>query len=324
MNALNRQGGFFGFKRTPPKAPVAKLDMSKFINRVTVEEMADIETTKARIVSVLEDLKSLEVEVFAKQKEVTHRLYDLFSKYNGPHKVEWLRYGWFNLTALEPVYHFHNDQERDEYEKTEARAPPEWATKMVHKGTNAAEIKKWNDYVDAQWDSAYENAFAVTPFRQFITTDIHAFLNVNLKTSKAADVERKWADLRDRTLYFHKKTTYRDHIGDTASWHFIDSPFDEQNIAHMWRIPTTYTESKTKYYGLADQHAIDIIEAFHKKTEELLALVTDLTWLSTPRWKQHWNRKDQDYWSNDQGKYPKRFTQPNYVVPRPVVKGIND
>jgi hypothetical protein len=309
--------------------------MSKFINRVTVEEMANIVTTKARIVSVLDELKSLEVEAFAKQKEVTHRLYDLFSKYNGPLKVEWVRAQWFGCTALDPVYYFHNDnwdiwnKEKDEYEKTEARMPPEWEKKMVHKGTTAAEIKEWNDYVDAQWDTAYENAFAVLEYRRFITKDIHGFLDLDLYTRKAADVKRTWRDLHNHTLYrvwlFHEKTTLFDHISMTGRlWLFRDSPFEDQNTVRAWAIRTGWKDTENGYHGLADEHAIAIIEAFHKKTEQLLALVTDLTWLSTPRWKQHWNTTEQDYWSNDQGNYPTIHTQPNYVVPRPVVKGTND
>jgi hypothetical protein len=153
------------------------------------------------------------------------------------------------------VYPFHNDnwqiwdKERDEFTKTDGRMPPEWVQKMVHKGTTPAEIKELNDYVDAQWDTAYENAFAITPFPQFITKDIHALLNLDLYTRKAADVERTWRDL-------------------------------------PWACRTTWKDTQNDYHGLSDVHAIAIIEAFHEKIEQLLALVTDLTWLSTPRWKQ--------------------------------------
>lgn len=69
VNVFDTRGyNFFGFtNEKPPPPPPAKLDMSKFINRVTVEEMEDIATTKAQIVSVLNELKSLEAEAFTRR-----------------------------------------------------------------------------------------------------------------------------------------------------------------------------------------------------------------------------------------------------------------
>lgn len=195
---------------------------------------------------------------------------------------------------------------------------------MVHKGTTDFEIKEWNDYVDTQWDTAYNNAFAVLEFRQFITSDIHTFLNLDFHTSQAADVDRTWEDLHNRIQYFHKKTTLHENVKMTGLfWYFNDSTFEDQNTVHTWAWPKHFTD-KNGYHGLADEHALDIITAFHAKTEQLVALAKDLTWLSFPRWKQHWNGEENDYWSSNQSKYPKIYTQSHYVIPRPVTHGIND
>ena len=98
---------------------------------------------------------------------------------------------------------------------------------------------------------------------------------------------------------------------------FVQDSYEKLLIANQWAYPTNH-----KYdvygYGLADPTSLDVVNAFEKKTKELLTLVNNLSSLRKSGWRQLWNSQDGDFWTNDRDKSPIRHTQPNYVVPRPV------
>jgi hypothetical protein len=153
-------------------------------------------------------------------------------------------------------------------------------------------------------------------------------VNLDLQNSKAVDVDHTWYDLRDETQYFHEKTTMLHVKMDGQVWYFNESE-DDKNIAFGWRLPTNLALNGRK--GLADPKSVEIINEFHQKTQELVGLVENLWWLRKSGWHQHWGSVNdgsetadggaRDYWSNDQWqKYPVRYIQPNYVVPRAVTQ----
>ena len=308
---------FLGYTNEEPPVQEQELDKSKFINIITVEEKAEIEDTKTKITACLKELEDTQAQAFVKQKEITKKLYDFLSKYNGVYNVAWVRGEWFSMTSLPHVYHFRNDEERDQYDKIEAREPADWKQKMVHKGTTPTEIKEWEDYVDANWDTAYENAFGVTAFREFITTGVPRMMNLDLNTSKSADVERIWSDLKNRTEYFHKKTSMH-HLPECAYYKFKFDTYEDMRIAWAWSLPANLKISDSQYQGFADVESRKIADAFYHKTEELLALVTTLWSFRQSGWDRYYDSESGDNWVYQRGKHVQRFTQPNYVVPRPV------
>ncbi len=130
-------------------------------------------------------------------------------------------------------------------------------------------------------------------------------------------------DLWEETSYFQQKTTMH-HI-EMCLWPFVQDSAESLRIAHQWDRPSNLNYGEHGH-GLADPTSRDIVDALYKKTKELLALVDNLWWLRKSGWHQLWNSADGDFWTNDQSKYPTRYTQPNYVVPRPVkpYDGTND
>ena len=126
------------------------------------------------------------------------------------------------------------------------------------------------------------------------------------------------------TEYFQKKTTMYHIKMSGRTWPFVRDSHENLCIANSWNYPTNL-KLEGGYYGLADVDSLKIVDAFYNKTKELLALVENLRWLRKSGWKQQWNKKEGDYWTNDQWeKYPTIHTQPTYITPRPVVSGIND
>ena len=159
-------------------------------------------------------------------------------------------------------------------------------------------------------------------------------MNLDLQSSKALDVDHIWYDLYDETMYFQKKTTMHHISMSGMTWPFVQDSPESRRIANAWEVPANL-KMEGGYYGLADVESVEIVNAFYNKTKELLALVENLWWLRKSGWHQHWgsvndgtemgNGETRDYWTNDQWrKYPTRSTQPNYVVKRPVISGIND
>ena len=104
---------------------------------------------------------------------------------------------------------------------------------------------------------------------------------------------------------------------------FVQDSYEKLFIANQWAYPTNH---KYDVYGdgLADPTSLDIVKAFEKKTNELLALVDNLWRLRKSGWLQRWDSETGDNWTNHQRKYPTLHKQPNYVVKRPVISGTND
>jgi hypothetical protein len=324
---------YLGYTKKTPPVQEQKIDKGKFINLMTVEEMAEIEATKTKITACLKEIEAMQSEAFEKQKEITKRCYDVFSKYRGLVDVRSVRVMWFGMHSIPQgqrrVYDLSEAdkkkmQERDEY------TPKEWEVSCQVKGEPG---DAWDKYVDEQWDAVYEHAFGVTAFGEFIKTGVPKMMNLDLQSGKALDVDRTWSDLWEETSYFQQKTTMH-HISMSGRlWPFVQDSSEKLLIANQWAYPTNH---KYDVYGdgLADPTSLDIVNAFEKKTKELLALVDNLWWLRKSGWHQRWgtvddgtghDQKTQDYWTNDQWqKYPTRHTQPNYVVPRPVIPGTND
>ena len=302
-------------KKPPKEEKIPELDKSKFINLMTVEEMAEIQDTKTKITTCLHELEAMQAEAFAKQKEITKRCYDVYSKYRGLVDVRSVRTMWFGMNSLPRGSRYGyelNAEDKRKFTEREEYIPKDWMERCKVKGQPK---DAWDDYVDREWDAAYDHAFGVTAFREFIKTEIPRMMNLDLQSSKALDVDHTWYDLYDETAYFQKKTTMH-HISMSGMiWPFVQDSHESQCIAVTWNLPANLKTEKG--YGLADVEAVKIVNAFHHKTEELLALVTTLWWLRKSGWDRYRDESG-DYWTNHQSKYPTRYTQPNYVVPRPL------
>jgi hypothetical protein len=320
-----KNGWLFGKTKQNPPVPEKKLDKSKFINLMTVEEMTEIKDTKTKITAILKELETMQAEAFEKQKEITKVCYDVFSKYRGLVDVRSVRVMWFGMHSIPQgqrrVYDLSEADkkkidERDEY------IPQEWELKCKVKGEPG---DAWDKYVDEQWDAAYEHAFGVTAFGEFIKTGVPKMMNLDLQSAKASDVDRTWSDLWEETSYFQQKSTMHHISMNGRLYPFVQDDFEKLRIANQWAYPTNH-KYNVYGFGLADPTSRGIVDAFEKKTKELLVLVDNLWWLRKSGWHQLWNSQDGDFWTNDQSKYPTRYTQPNYVVPRPVkpYDGTND
>jgi hypothetical protein len=314
------------FSKRKPAVPENKvaLDKSKFINLMTVEEMAEIEDTKTKITACLKEVEAMQADAFAKQKEITKRCYDVYSKYRGLVDVRAVREMWFGMNVIrrgERYGYGLNAEDTRKFAEREQYIPKEWMERCTVKGQTK---DGWDDYVDREWDAAYDHAFGVTAFREFIKTEIPRMMNLDLQSSKALDVDHTWYDLYDETGYFQKKTTMHHISMSGMTWPFVQDSHENQCIALAWNYPTNL-KFEGGYHGLADVDSLKIVDAFHGKTQELLALVENLWWIRKSGWLQHWDRADGDSWVNDRWrKYPTLHKQPNYVVKRPVVPGISD
>jgi hypothetical protein len=163
----------------------------------------------------------------------------------------------------------------------------------------------------------------VTAFGEFIKTGVPKMMNLDLQSGKALDVDRTWYDLWEETSYFQQKITMH-HISMSGRLYpFVQDSFEKLRIANQWAYPTNH-KYNVYGFGLADPTSLDIVNAFENKTKELLALVDNLWRLRKSGWLQRWDRESGDNWTNHQRKYPTLHTQPNYVVPRPVISGTND
>ena len=306
---------FFGFTNEKPPVQEKKLDKNKFINLMTVEEIDEIEATKTKITAVLNELKSMQEEAFEKQKEVTKRCYDLFSKYQGPYELlDGVRDNWFILNTV--CTKTHTDR------KKENTIPHDWIAKMKLERKTEAQKKEWEDYVDANWDTAYATAFGVMSFQNFIAKEIPKMMSLDLNSSTASIVDQTWSALYDETDYFQKKTTMYHISMNGQYWFFVGTrPMDLEyaKIANGWRMPENLRSDGGD--GLANVKSIEIVNAFYEKTQELLDLIKNLYDLREPGWLQRWNGKV--YWVNDK-KHVETDKQPNYKVPRKVEPYIND
>ena len=235
---------------------------------MTHEEMAEIAVTKTKITACLKSLEAMEVEAFAKQKEITRRCYDLYSKYRGLVDVRAVREMWFEMNSLPRGTRYGyvlNEADKKKFKERDEYMPKEWIKKCAVKGRTEAEIKEWDAYVDREWDAAYDHAFGVTDFRDFIKIQISRMMNLDLQSSKALDVDHTWYELYDETEYFQKKTTMHHINMSTKLWPFVQDSQENKDIANSWNYPTNL-----KLYGgcngLANVDSLKIVDAFYNKT----------------------------------------------------------
>ncbi len=82
----------------------------------------------------------------------------------------------------------------------------------VRKDLNGYKIRKqrWEEYVDAQWETAFDDAFGVSEFQAFLAT-IPEKINVDLETTPADEVITSWFELYQQTRYFLEKISM-DHV----------------------------------------------------------------------------------------------------------------
>ena len=324
LNALDAQGfNIFGFtNEKPPPPPKPELDKSKFINLMTVEEIAEIEDLKKQITACLKEIDAMQVQAFEKQKEITKRCYDIFSKYRAVgYDVRGIRKWWFGMNCMprHSRYGFEiTDAERKKFEERDTYMPKDWEEKCKNgREKEQDDIKKWNDYVDGEWDAAYDHAFGVTNFRDFIKTQVPRMINIDYRSSKAIEVEHTWYELWDETKYFQEKTMMF-HIKMVGNLYVFINDDESMKIAHNWSYGTN-----EKVGGLADPESMKIVDAFVKKTKELLELTEKLWQHRESGWFQRWDGKN-DSWINYKLTLVDVRKQPTYVVPRPVRPHTND
>ncbi len=176
LNFDEHTGGWFGFrdtasgvgKQVPYKFPPPPL----FIEGATQDQMDDIEKTKQKITSCLNEINRMQDEAFEAQKKVMKVCYDFFGKYEGSQQSgDWARLFWFTLHDVDPDRQTTSVPEGwvkkmrfgkpSDYAYTSA-AIKEYIQKMV--GYDL-EKKEWEEYVDSKWDAAFEDAFGVKQCR---------------------------------------------------------------------------------------------------------------------------------------------------------------
>ena len=221
--------GMFGnfFKSMEYKLQTVKPKLLREMR--TPAEMTEIDKCRAQIVYIVEELASQQEAALKEQKDITKRCYDMFSKYEGVEQSSaWMRSVWFGLHKNEREERFNKDY----IEGAPIQfLPAEWESKMrfgrpsTYRKTEQ-EIKtegeaytkqkeEWETYVDSQWDVAYEDAFRVRAFAQFLK-GIGAKMT-ELDEMTAVDLYRKGQDLHQETLYYTEKISM-DHIR-IDGWH---------------------------------------------------------------------------------------------------------
>jgi hypothetical protein len=180
-------------------------------------QMDDIEKTKQKITSCLNVINRMQDEAFEAQKKVMKVCYDFFGKYEGSQQSgDWARVFWFGLHDVDPDRQTTSVPEDwvkkmrfgkpSDYAYT-SEAIEEYRRKMV--GYDL-EKKEWEEYVDSKWDAAFEDAFGVKQFAEFLRK-IPEKIGVNLETNTTKIVEKLWSDLYEETAYFQKKVSM-DHV----------------------------------------------------------------------------------------------------------------
>ena len=108
------------------------------------------------------------------------------------------------------------------------------------------------------------------------------------------------------------------HIKMVGNLYVFIKDDESMEIARNWSYGTN-----EKVGGLADPESMKIVDAFVKKTKELLDLTEKLWQHRESGWLQRWDGKN-DSWTNYKLTLVDVRKQPNYVVPRPVRPHTND
>lgn len=265
------------YKQVTPKLPSELHAVKLFIEDATQDQMDDIEATKQKIGSCVTELEHMQKGAFAAQKEKMKICYDFFGKYEGTYQsTDWARKVWFDLHDVNA-------------ERQKTHIPKDWVEKMrfwrpdqyggldpqkqeeSRKDMTAyAEMKKkWEIYVDSQWDAAFDDAFGVQQFQAFLGT-IPEKINSDLRTTLALEVDQKWNDLHEETKYFKEKISM-DHV------HCEGLRFDQ--MKDDYRKMNEYDEQIRQW-----KERPPVVQEFYNKVQDLLDKVEILNSLKRVDW----------------------------------------
>ena len=216
-NPFETRGWLFGSGKPTNASVVQEVDWRKFINRITNDQRLEIDELKSKILIVMAEIKSMQAQALLEQKKVAKILYDIFAKYEGVEQAsDWMRATWFGLhgTGWDRDYgKWYNKNEHHRY------IPENWIAKMrfgrlstyglydnspemvATLAAYAQQKQAWEQYVDEQWDSAYEEAFEVKEFQNFLE-GIPRRISLDLNSVTADDITNAWTDLFHQTRYF--------------------------------------------------------------------------------------------------------------------------
>jgi hypothetical protein len=244
---------FFGLTNEKPPPPPKPPPPKVFIETTTQDQIEDIESTKQKITEKLKEINDMQKKAFDAQKEKMKICYDFFSKYEGSRQAtDWARSFWFGLHYVQPPKQY--DPRKRSVIKP-VNPPQDWVEKMrfgrpyieyigmdpngeeeVRKNLRGYKVKKekWEAYVDAQWETAFDNAFGVSEFQAFLAT-IPAKINVDLETTPPEKVETTWFDLYEETRYFKNKISM-DHVqlGGREYDQIVDTLYDKRKEIGKW------------------------------------------------------------------------------------------
>jgi hypothetical protein len=250
-----------------------------FIETTTQDQMDDIETTKQNITECLRELNHTQNQAFAAQKEKMKICYDFFGKYEGTYQSsDWARRFWFGLHDVDP-------------QRQKTYIPKDWVKKMrfwrpdEYGGTDTRKEKEskkdmkayakmkedWERYVDSKWDAAFDDAFGVNQFQEFLVK-IPEKIGLNVKTTAAKTIVTTWSDLYKDTQYFHEKIS-TDHV--RCGGYRFDQMKDD------YRKSKEYDEQIRQW-----KERPVIVQEFYDKVQDLLDYVEILNSLTTAEWNQ--------------------------------------
>jgi hypothetical protein len=214
---------------------------------------------------------------FAAQKEKMKICYDFFGKYEGTYQsTDWARLGWFDLHDVDPdrqkthipedwvkkmrIWRPHEYGGLDEEKKEDSRKDMEAYAEMK---------KEWESYVDSKWDAAFDDAFGVQQFQEFLET-IPEKIDLDLQTALALEVDQEWNDLHEETKYFKEKISM-DHVR-CQGLHFdqMKDDYSKEN---------EYNEQIRQW-----KERPPVVQEFYKKVQYLLDKVEILNSLKRVDW----------------------------------------
>lgn len=225
-----------------------------FIETTTQDQIEDIVSTKQKITENLQKINGMQKKAFEAQMEKMKICYDFFGKYEGSRQsTDWARSFWFGLHNVEPP---KQDDPRKKSVMKPVNPPTDWVEKMrfgrpvdvyigmdpngdenVRKDLKGYNIKKniWEEYVDAQWKTAFDDAFGVSEFQAFLAT-IPAKINVDLETTPAEKVQATWFDLYEETRYFKSKISMDHvHLEGRQYTEIVDTQYNKRQEIGNWK-----------------------------------------------------------------------------------------
>ena len=274
-------GGWFGFGSSDTSSGVGKPSAQKppppkvFIETTTQDQIDDIESTKQKITENLQKINDMQKKAFEAQKEKMKICYDFFGKYEGSRQsTDWARSFWFGLHYVEPPKQYDT---RKQSVMKPVNPPKDWVEKMrfgkpatqyigmdpngdenVRKDLRGYNIQKqrWEEYVDAQWETAFDDAFGVSEFQAFLAT-IPEKINVDLQTTPPENVQTTWFDLYEETLYFKSKISMDHiHLGGASYNEIVDTLYNKKEIGKWNEKPDIVRQLYLLVQDLVDEAEI--------------------------------------------------------------------